>query len=138
MKPLLIFSLLFSGCIWANEAAERAAIDHVFQALNEPATWQDSKALSGLFVVPDADKTEVDRLSGTHRALIEAAKRPMSEVSLPGFGIRSISFITPDVAFIVGSDVQHGSLMITRIPIVFVMKKLEAGWRIAAIHIDSR
>jgi len=37
MKPILCLSLLFSACMWADEAADRAAIEKVISAFNEPA-----------------------------------------------------------------------------------------------------
>ena len=70
--------------------------------------------------------------------MLEAAKRPWSEMSTPWFVSRSVRFISQDVAVVDGANTQYGSLILARgIPVLLVLKKESSHWRIATLRAMS-
>jgi len=140
MKPILCLSLLFSACLWANEAADRLAIQKVIEkvigAFNEPRNNPRAEPPSALFT-SDVDRAELGRLSDMERRMREISSRPWSEVTAPRVVSESIGFVTPDVALVDGAIVQYGSLSASREPVLFVMKKQGTEWRIASLRLGT-
>ena len=121
MKLALVAALLAS-CALADEAADRAAIQAVVTALNH-----GDKPVAELFT-PDADGArELAWLNAPNRT-------PLSGVSQPYLKVRSVRFVTPEVALVDASADQYGSLFGRSIPVLLVMRK-ESRWRISALRI---
>ena len=131
MKVALYFAALFlASYAFADEAADRTAIQSVIAAVNDHS--KPASALLSSDVA--ADPGEVARLSNLIPAP-PAPPEPLSEVTQPKLVARSIRFITSEVALVDGAIAQFGSVILERsTPVLLVMKKEGANWRIAAIR----
>jgi hypothetical protein len=130
MKPILCLSLLFSACMWADEAADRVAIEKVIGALNEPHR--------GPQLTSDADPAELRRLSDMEGRMRQVSDGPWSEATAPRIVSESIRFVTPDVALVDAAIAQYGSLLASREPVLLLMKKQGTEWRIASVRLVYR
>jgi hypothetical protein len=134
MKVIVCMSLVFATLAYADEAADRSAIERVIGVLNDSQTGSVKKPTSTLFT-PDAD-SELDRLSHLDRRLLQLANEPWSEVTTPRVVIHSIRFVTPNVALVNAANTQYGStILVRRIPLLFVMRKEGTHWRIASLRV---
>jgi hypothetical protein len=99
--------LLAAPWAWAeSQIQDRAAIDKVVSALNDPKN--DPRAKS--------DKAEV-----------------WSETSRPLIVIRSIQFVSSKIARVDAERVEYGSVAIRRsVPVVILLEKKRAGWKITS------
>jgi hypothetical protein len=132
MRALFCIPLLFAAHAWADQAADRAAIERVVGVLN--ASSPGEKPDSSLFTA-DADN-QLDRLAALNRRLSQVSSEPWSEATTPRMAIQSIRFVTPDVALVDAADTQYGSVIpARRIPVLLVMKKEGADWRIASLRV---
>jgi uncharacterized MnhB-related membrane protein len=60
----------------------------------------------------------------------------MSEVTSARIVIRSIRFVAPDVAMVDCTNTQYGSMITTQVtPVLLVMKKDRAEWKIASVRL---
>jgi len=108
MKILSCVFLYATVIAQADETTDRAVIAKVIAALN------DGKARPDL---------QCDLLPAG----------AMSEVSPPHISTREVHFITPDVALVDAENTQYGStIVVRRVPIVFVLKRQADEWKIAA------
>jgi hypothetical protein len=122
VKLILCFSILIASCAWASEGADREAIGQLIAALNN-----QSKPPSDLFT---ADVPDNERMA------LSAHQEPMSEVTPPKFRIGSIRFITPKVALVECGNTQYGSVIMARTtPVLVVVKKDRARWKIASLRV---
>jgi hypothetical protein len=131
MRPFFVLLLLAAAAARGDEVADRLAIETAVAALNNVATVE---GMSAQFT-SDAVHAEVRRLFETHRSMTEAARQPMSELSLPHISSQSVRFITPDVALVDGMDNQIGSLGPKRVRLLLLMRREGAGWKIAMARI---
>jgi hypothetical protein len=127
MKLLTCIALLFAACTFADEAADRKAIREVISSLNQPRDSDSAIPVARLFT-SDADSADVARLTRLVQQLDEA-RRPWSELSSPQIGLGAIRFVTPDVALVAAQSARYGTVVPGR-PLLFVMKKVGADWRI--------
>jgi hypothetical protein len=119
---LAILAALLAPYALADEAVDRAAIEAVVLALNH-----HDKPLADLFT-PDADgASELLWLTAPNR-------EPFSEISEPYLRVRSIRFVTAEVALVDALSTQYGSLMMRRVPVLLVMIN-QSRWRISALRI---
>lgn len=130
MKLVLCFAnLLFAG--WAlAQSADRAAIESLIAALN------DHTATAASLCTTDAasDSAELARLESLDR-MLSVSEEPLSEVSAPKIAIRSVRFITPEVAVVDAANKQYGSVILSKsVPLLLIMKKEAGNWRIAAFR----
>jgi hypothetical protein len=137
MKPILCFSLLFSACLCADEAADRVVIEKVIGAFNAPRSDPHARCLFSLFT-SDADPAELERLSDMQRRMREISSSPWSEVTPPRIVAKRIRFVTPDVALVDAAIAQIGSLSGSHEPVLFVMKKQGTEWWIASLRLGYR
>lgn len=120
MRAIACIPFLFATLAWADQSADRAAIERVIDA------WNDGRRSADLFTA-DARK-ELDGQSIWER-------RPWSEETPPRLVMQSLRFVTPDVALVDASNTQFGSMILVRkAPVLLVMKKEGSAWRIAAIR----
>ena len=119
----------------ANEVTDRAAIDAVIDAVNNPLQR------SRLFT-KDLDSTvSFDSLINLH---LDSSARvpvpvgtpePWRNLTEPRIVTGAIRFITPDVAMVDGASIVRGAVTFAdTVPLLFVLKKEQAGWRISAVR----
>jgi hypothetical protein len=132
MKALVALALLCATLVFAegpaDQAADRTAIEKVIGSLST------AKPVSILFT-PDAE-SDLGRLTAMNRTMTDAANQPWSELTPPLLVIDSVRFITPDVALVNAANTQIGTVP-RRVPILFVMRKVGADWKIAALRLLS-
>ena len=130
-------ALLLGNAAWADAAADRAAIEQVVKVVFSGAAA--GTPMPAMFAA-DAD-SEFDKLVQLDRQLLRLSNEPLSEVTAPAVVIRSVRFVTPDVALIDAANTQYGSLVLqTRIPVLLVMRKEAQNWKIVSLRVlvDSR
>jgi hypothetical protein len=126
---LLLVLSVFAHTAFADEAADRAAIDALIAALNN-----HTQPSSNLFT---GDSADIQRELANLAAASRPSGGPLSEVSEPHITVRSVRFITSDVALVDATSDQFGStLPVRRIPVLLILKK-DANWRIAAVRISA-
>jgi len=80
--------------------------------------------------------SDLGRLTALNTQWLQLSSEPWSEMTSPRLTIRSIRFVTPDVALVNAASVQYGSnIPVRRIPVLFVLKKEGKDWRIAALRV---
>lgn len=127
---------MFAAVSWADEVSDRAAIALVIDALNDPAQR------AGLFT-QDADcPVDFDRLVDLHRnhcpspAVLIRRDEKWSELTVPRVVSHAVRFVTPDVALVDGASIIRGAVSLKRcVPLLFVMRKERAEWRIRAVRV---
>lgn len=124
-------SLFFASWALADSASDRVAIASVITALND-----HSRPRSSLFTADAAaDSDELARLSSMDR-MLSRSDGPLSEVTAPKIEIRSIRFITRNVAMVDAANTQYGALILSKsVPLLLVMKREGSNWRIASFRI---
>ena len=136
MIALLCLPLFLATALQADKAQDRAAIDKVITALNDPSER------ANLFM-KDADSVvNFDRLIGVHRlpapspGLVVGMNETWTQLTTPRVVSERIRFVTPDVATVDGASTIDGAIMLARrVPLLFVMKKAGAEWRISAVRV---
>jgi hypothetical protein len=136
MRAILCLALFCAAGLWADEIHERAAIDKTIAALNDPA--QRARILAW-----DVDsRVDFDRLVDLHRRNLPVASVAIgmderwTELTVPRVVGGPIRFITPDVAIVDGASIIRGAVTLRpRVPLLFVMRKTDREWRIAAIRV---
>lgn len=127
LASALLVLLVSASCAFADETADRAAIESLIVVLNDRA-----KPASDQFTREAIAAGEAGRLSEVERTF--ARSGPLSETTEPRLMVRSVRFLTPDMALVDASLAQYGSVIIVRsVPIVLVMKKI-GNWRVEAIR----
>jgi len=134
MKLIACISLVFAALAYPDEATDRPAIERVIRLLNDRQTASSKEQISALFI-SDAD-SDLGRLTALNTQWLQLSSEPLSEMTSPRLTIRSIRFVTPDVALVNAASVQYGSnIPVRRIPVLFVLKKEGKDWRIAALRV---
>ncbi|MFY9723877.1 MAG: hypothetical protein WAJ87_00180 [Bryobacteraceae bacterium] len=135
VKLILCFPLFCAAGLWADEAQDRAAIDKVIAALNDPVQR------AGLFTKDVDSSVDFDRLVDLHRknclpfGAMVGIDETWTVLTVPRVVSGSIRFITPEVAIVHGaSDIRGAVTLARRVPLLFVMKKQGAEWRISAVR----
>jgi len=138
MKLLLCFPLFFAAGLWADEAQDRAAINHVIAAVNDPMQRP------GLFTQGADSGVDFRRLIDLHvrrsacPGVVIGINETWTEMSVPQVVSGEIRFITPDVATVDGASMIHGAVsLIQSVPLLFIMKREGAGWRIDAVRVSG-
>ena len=126
---------MFLAVMWADETQDRAAIEKVIAALNEPARHADlftKDADSGV----DFDRlVDLHRLNSSNNAVI-GMNEPWTQRTIPRIASERIRFITADVAIVDGASRLDGAVTLAqRVPLLFVMKKEGADWRITVVRL---
>lgn len=136
MRVILCTAIIFATIGRADEAKGRIAINKIIEAINDPVQRPT------LFT-KDADSTvQFGRLIDLHL-------RSSRNVGVGGVGIDerwrvltvprvvsgSIRFITPEVAIVDGASViREAVTLVETVPLLFVLKKEQAVWRICAVR----
>lgn len=155
-KALLCLSLLTASYAWADEAADRMAVDRTIAALNEVpqrAPVFTADAYSELDHLPDVQpqafriagpaRTDSGMVTISHEPWGEAALNfpgtaslPTLEILNPRIASGATRFVTPDVAVTDGVWTYKDNAGATQtIPLLFVMKREGNNWKIASLRV---
>lgn len=132
MKSALCLLPLFTAALWADEAADRAAISSVIDALNDPGRR------ASLFTKDPDSTVDFDHLIDVHRRVpvVVEGNEPWTRLTTPRVVSGPIRFVTPDVATVDGASVVRGAIVIEpRVPLLFVMKREGGAWRISTVRV---
>lgn len=135
MKALFFLPLLFALSLQADEAQDRAAINKVIVALN------DSAQRAGLFTKDVDSMVDFARLVDLHRAAasgpdIIGRDEAWTQLTVPRVVSGSIHFVTPNVALVDGASTVEGAVTLARrVPLLFVMRRESAQWKISAVRV---
>ncbi|HWB84345.1 MAG TPA: hypothetical protein VG675_09415 [Bryobacteraceae bacterium] len=131
MRVLCLF-LFISAAASADDAVDRAAIEHLIGALNNLTAKPSVEALPALFTA-DVNRAPANCFLAGHWRLVQVARHPWSEVSTPRLETLGVEILAPGLALVDAINRQIG-VSARRIPVLFVMKREGADWRIASIH----
>jgi len=142
--------------VLAEESADRAAIERTIAALNEqpvrPTLFTgDASASSELARLPPVLWPQFSVWVGTRAShpTVTISHEPWGEATI-GFAVPNspkmeilnprlaggpVSFITPDVATVDGTWTYNDGTALQIIPILFVMKREGADWKIASLRV---
>jgi hypothetical protein len=149
VKKVLCLAILFTSAVWADEAADRTAIEATISALNSLPSRPD------LFTADFPNAAELQRFHQpvllripaegtairTQAGTLVISREPMGEATwypglatslaaiaiAPRFVTRSVTFVSTDTAVVVAT---HG-----RESVVFVVKNESSDWRIASFRV---
>jgi hypothetical protein len=158
----LCVPLLFTCYSWADEAADRVAIDHTINALNEVPQHAalftpDADASSELAWLPKVRPfrilgpvADAKPLPPTDSPTVTISKEPWGEVTInfpgaislppanilaPRIASGNIRFITLDVALDDGAWIYDDGAVMRSVPLLFVMKREGDNWKIASLRV---
>lgn len=148
MKTVLCLAVLLAPAIWADETADRVAIEATVGALN---TWPvppslfakdfaNANELRNFLAGPPVAQIPPEGITiRTDAATVVISREPMGEATLSTtsapkspfarFMTRSVTFISPDTSVVVA---VHGLT-----PVLFVTRLQESNWRIASFRVLS-
>ncbi|MCU1327965.1 MAG: hypothetical protein JWN34_3335 [Bryobacterales bacterium] len=129
---ICVLGLSLALLLLADEATERSAIEATIGVINsrsEPVarlfTSEAASSLEGAKQIADLDQM--------------MSMEPLSEVTAPRLTVRSIQFVDPTVARVEAENIQYGSVIMQRVtPVVFVMRKMGANWRVVSFSALAR
>jgi hypothetical protein len=117
MKRVLCLAFVAVAVCLGDQSSDRVAIE---------------KTISASLFAKDADAAEVEHFSKLQAWLKELAQQPATEAPVKsGVSITSVKFISADVVLVDGET----TMAAYRIPVMFVVKREAAGWRIAAVRL---
>jgi hypothetical protein len=117
----------------ADETSDRAAIDKLISALKDARV--QGNARTGDLLASDVDRAEFNReLAALDAGMVDPSKGIWTEVGPAAIIVRSVRFLTPDVALVDGASVQIGSLMTQRVAFLLIAKRENAAWKIAVLR----
>jgi len=129
MKALLAAGLLSATLAFADVPADRIGIAQVIDSLST------ANPVSVLFTAGADD--QLDRLTQAADEIWSEVFHPTAGRSRPHIAIRSIRFLTPEIALVDGVSTQVGSTAIWRVPVWLVMKKEGTDWKIASLRLPE-
>jgi hypothetical protein len=153
MRALFVLPLLLAAAAFADETADRAAIDRAVAALNRIPSPQ-SIYTADASISPDLDRLWEGKrpsyrvLNGTMaRPTVTISHEPWGEASIGFPGIRTVDltnprilggpirFVMPDVATVDAESVYEAEGKLQRRPLFIVVKKEGADWKIDAVRV---
>jgi hypothetical protein len=162
VRAILCVALLFGSYAYADEAADRIAIERTIAALNDlpqrtALFAQDADASSELARLPKvrpslrilgpAADAEPPR---TDQPTVTISKEPWGEATInfpgtvllpplnlvsPRIGSGAIRFITSNVALADGAWIYDDGVVMRSVPLLFVMKREGENWKIASLRV---
>jgi hypothetical protein len=149
VKRVLCLAILSTSALWADEAADRTAVEATISALNS------SPSRPELFTADFPNAAELQRFQQpvllripaegtairTQAGTLVISREPMGEATwypglatslaaiaiAPRFVTRSVTFVSPDTAIVVATYAQES--------VLFVVKNESANWRIASFRV---
>lgn len=130
MRAAWIIAFLLAGMLWADEAADRKAIERVIERLNFTAERPS------LFVAGADVAAELKRLDRAGCNMPGILPKVWSEVPAPRFSRPAVQFIAAGVALADVDYVQYNSLAAAFVhtPIVVILKREGGEWKIATLR----
>ena len=123
-----------------DRPADVARIRSVIAELNKARNTSDGKAFSNLFS-PDGTLKIGNDIVATGRVAIEkTVTKPLfwSEVTAPAIGNESVHFLSSDLALVMGTQSQYGSMILKKtIPVTILLKLEGKEWRIVSLWLHS-
>jgi hypothetical protein len=136
VRAILCLALFLAATLWADEARDRAAIEKVIAAINDPVQR------AALFTRDATSDVDFDRLIDLHRPDRFTPYRPIgvnetwTELTAPHVVSGAIRFITADVATVDAASTIAGAVTLApRVPLLFVMKRESAKWKISVVRV---
>jgi hypothetical protein len=126
MGRLLAAAIICAALAYAQAARDRIAIEDLIHSLNT------AQPVSALFTA--GAESDLDRLQAIQREMKIAVNRT-SGVAPPAFVMAEVRFLGPDVAMVNAAEVQLGGESPRKIPVLFVLRRDTAGWKIAALRL---
>src|SRR5216684_2473608 len=144
MRPILCLSVLLASSGWADELDDRASIAKTISTLN-------TSAIGATSFTADFNFAELERVWPTvslwgigpwkvvisDEPWVEAQVAPVMTVPLqapPRLVIRSVRFITTDVALVDAVSESRDGTPPRRVPVLLVMRREGTDWRIASVR----
>lgn len=137
MKRVLCVAILFTPALWADEVADRTAVEAAISALNTSLSRPD------LFTADFPDAAELRRFQvqalvlgeiPTSAGTLVISREPMGEATwypaapiTPRFVTRSVTFVSPDTAIVVATHERQS--------VLFVVKNENSSWRLASFRV---
>ena len=128
MKIALSLAILATSAVWADEAADRRAVESTISALNGTSIG------TNIFTADFPNLSDLQRFKDENRLhpTVVISREPMGEATWsPGaiapFVTRSVTFISQGTAVVVGSCQQQS--------VIFVVKNENSAWRIASFRV---
>ena len=139
VKTALGLAILFTSALWADEAADRAAVESTISALNT------SPSKPELFTADFPNAVELQRFRGQLVVLggiqigvgtLVISREPMGEATWYPAASATITtrFVTRSVTF-VSSDTAVVVAVYGRESVLFVLKNESSNWRIASFRV---
>jgi hypothetical protein len=136
MRALFCLPLFCATALWADETQDRASIEKVIAALNDPGHS------AALFTRDANSDVDFDRLIDLHRLDSFLPYRPIgmnepwTELTAPRVVSGAIRFVTADVATVDGASTITGAVTLApNVPLLFVMKREDAKWKISSVRV---
>jgi hypothetical protein len=126
MGRLIAAAIIFAAFAYPQGARDRIAVEDLIHLLNT------AQPVSALFTA-DAE-SDLDRLRVIQREMRSAVTRT-SGAAPPAFVIVEVRFLGPDVAIVNAAEVQLGGGSPKKIPVLLVVRRDAAGWKIAALRL---
>lgn len=135
---MLFVAILFTPALWADEVADRAAVEATISALSISPSRAElftagfpNAAELRRFLTQSLDLSAIQTGAGT----LVISREPMGEATwypalpapiMPRFVTRSVAFVSPDTAIVVATY--------NRQSVLFVVKNESSRWRIASFR----
>ncbi|MGP0070745.1 MAG: hypothetical protein ACLPWF_02265 [Bryobacteraceae bacterium] len=126
MARALSVLLLFSGILSADDISDRKAIDTIIGSLFSPQVRSDPQRM--------AELTTSDFDGGLDLIPVRTV---WCEISCESFRIRSLKFVTTDVAVVDGETTMGSASLSGAVSLskwLMILKRDAAGWRISSIR----
>jgi hypothetical protein len=140
VKIALCLAILATPAVWADEVAERVAVEAIIAALNTPPAPRPS-----LFTADFSNAAELKQLreAAEPTLTVVISREPMGEArwyaAAPLFVTRSVTFVARDTAVVVAVYERQQSQASQGVPVLFVLKNVltneGSNWRIASFRV---
>src|SRR5215469_1215651 len=131
MRMIVCLAALFATMLKADEVTDRAAIEAVNNPLQRTRLF--TKDLDSTVNFDSLINMHLD--SPARVPVPVGTPEPWRNLTEPQIVSGAIRFITPDVAMVNGASIVRGAVTFAdTVPLLFVLKKEQAGWRINAVR----
>jgi len=123
-----------------DRRADIAQIRSVIAELNKARKSSDGKAFSNLFSLDGTLKIGNQIVAMGRVAIEKTMTKPLfwSEVTAPIIGNESVHFISSDLALVMGTQSQYGSMILKQtIPVTILLRLEGKEWRIVSLSLYS-
>ena len=133
MKAILFLPLFLAIALQADEAKDRAAINKVIAALNNPSERAKLFTKDADSAVNFARLIDLYRLPAPSPGVVVGMNETWTQLTVPRVVSERIRFATQNVATADGASTIDGAITLARhAPLLFVMRREGSEWRISA------